>query len=56
MKDSPHEKGKLTTYSQVVSCLPATHDTDDVIAEAEAETTNLRPLEGMFEIRYSDVL
>lgn len=55
-EDVLEQEGKLTTYSEVGNYLPATFDTDDVIADMEAGITNFKHLEGMTAVCYSEVL
>lgn len=50
------KEAKLITYFQILNYLPDTYGTDEVIAEFEAETTNIKQLEGVSAVRYSEVV
>lgn len=43
-------------YCQVVSFLPASYATDDVIADVETEVTNFKQLKSVSAVRYSEML
>lgn len=55
-EDDPQQKGKLKTYCQLVNYLLITYATDDVIEDVEAEITNFEQPEGMFAVRYLELL
>lgn len=54
--DDIQNEGNLTAHGQVVNYRLAPSVTDDMIAEAEVETTNFKHTEHMSAVRYSEVL
>lgn len=56
MENGSQREEKLTTYCNVVICLPAIYVIDDVNADGIAEITNFKHPEGMSAVRYSKAL
>lgn len=54
-KDGPQDEGKFTTCCRVLGNLLATHATEEVNAEAEADIAKLKQPDGMFSVCYSKV-
>lgn len=55
-EDDPQQNGKFTTYCQVVSYLLSTYSKDDTIVDVEAGISNFKQPQGIFVVRYSEVL